>query len=284
MRAAMLAVRAGCSSWTSPAWNGRFYPRGLPDGERLGFYARHFDTVEVDATYYAPPNPFVVRGWARKTPEGFLFSLKLTRELFDPKSPLDAERLAGFVEAARGLGPKLGPILIQFPPWFRAPRTPGQGHGGFLERLLRELPSGAQYVVELRDGGWFGGAHRVWLERTLGERAVASCWSSLTYVEVPPIRTTPWAYLRFIGDHVTVPAEVHGEIRVDRTRETRAWAARLQEAELESAFAYFNNHFAGYGPASVQLFREEMGLPVLPLPEASPVLPSPPVQRRLAEG
>ncbi|MGI0052640.1 MAG: DUF72 domain-containing protein, partial [Thermoplasmata archaeon] len=83
----MTEIRVGCSSWTSPSWNGRFYPAGTRDGDRLAFYARYFDSVEVDSTYYAAPNPFVVRGWARKTPEAFRFALKVPRDLLDPRSP-----------------------------------------------------------------------------------------------------------------------------------------------------------------------------------------------------
>lgn len=278
----MRELWTGCSSWTSPAWNGRFYPRGIPDGDRLAFYARYFDTVEVDSTYYAAPNSFVVRGWARKTPERFRFSLKMPRHLLDPKRPVEEGALAEFVENAQLLGGKLGPIVMQFAPWFRAPRSTGVGNAAQLDRLLRALPGRAQYAVELRDAGWFRPEMAAWLTDRLVEEKVALVWSSLTFLEVPPIRTTDWAYLRFIGDHETVPAGQHGELRVDRTAETRRWASRLKEAEVESAFAYFNNHFAGYGPASANIFQVEMGLPALKLPseEASPGAPDR-LQRRL---
>jgi uncharacterized protein YecE (DUF72 family) len=94
----------------------------------------------------------------------------------------------------------------------------------------------------------------------------------LTYVEVPPERTADFAYLRFIGDHTTVPARVHGEIRLDRTAEIARWARILRESlgELGSAFAFFNNHFQGFAPDSVNLFRRVLGLaPVRYAPSAA---------------
>ncbi|HUI38458.1 MAG TPA: DUF72 domain-containing protein, partial [Thermoplasmata archaeon] len=159
----MSEVRVGCSSWTSPAWKGRFYPPELPDGDRLAYYARYFDVVEVDATYYRAPSPYVVRGWARKTPEGFRFAVKFPRDLLDPKAPEAETAVAPFVESVQLLGAKLGPVLLQFPPWFKGPRSPGTGFADFLERRVRSLPSGPSYAVELREAGWFAPENRRWL-------------------------------------------------------------------------------------------------------------------------
>ena len=254
-------LRIGCSSWTSEAWWGRLYPEGLPDGERLRWYARLYDTVEVDASYYRTPSAAMVDGWRRKTPENFVFTLKFPRDLLDPKEPVDAEAVAQFLDHAKRLGPKLGPILLQFARWTR----PGKANA-FLLELLERLDPTLRYAVELRDPGWFRGDTLAWVLEQLRARAIALTWSYLTYVDVPPERTTDWIYLRFIGDHDTVPAETHGEIRVDRTDEMRRWANRLREhdTELRHAFIFFNNHFAGFAPTSVNLFRAEMGLPPIP--------------------
>lgn len=251
-------LRIGCSSWTSDSWWGKVYPPGIPDGERLRYYARVFDSVEVDSTYYRPPAGFVVRGWRSKTPDGFRFTLKLTRDFLDPKRPVDSEKLAAFTSAAKLLEDKLGPILLQFPPWVK----PGRA-SGFLDRLLDALDPTVRYAIELRDAGWFAEDVRRPLLRDLAERKVALAWSFLTYVDVPPELTTDFVYLRFIGDHETVPAETHGEIRIDRTAELKLWADRLKarREEIRAAFVFFNNHFAGFAPASASRFREEMGLP-----------------------
>jgi uncharacterized protein YecE (DUF72 family) len=264
----------GCSSWTSEAWWGKVYPVGLPPGERLAVYARSFDAVEVDASYYRDPGPFLVRRWAKATPDAFRFTMKFPRDLLDPKRPPDREAIAAFESHARELGPKLGAIVAQFPPW----ATPGRA-AGFLDELLDALDPGICYAVELRDARWFDAAHFPSLRRALEAHHVALVWSYLTYLDVPPERTGDVLYLRFIGDHTTVPAEQHGELRVDRAEPTRLWAERWKAAQdrVENAFAFFNNHFAGFAPASVNLFREELGLPPVryelppsPAPEPAP--------------
>jgi uncharacterized protein YecE (DUF72 family) len=253
-----MELRVGTSSWTSDAWAGRVYPRGLPDGDRLTVYAKLFNAVEVDSTYYRSPPPAMVVGWRRKTPPDFRFTLKFPRDLLDPKVPVDPEKVATFIDAARRLDDKLGAILLQFPPWVR----PGRARS-FLTTLLDTLDPGPRYAVELRDAGWFTGEDRDWVVRTLTDRRVALAWSYLTYVDVPPERTADFVYLRFIGDHDTIPAETHGEVRVDRSPVTALWAARLKDVHdtAQMAFVFFNNHYAGFAPASVNEFRVAMGLP-----------------------
>ncbi|HEV2166105.1 MAG TPA: DUF72 domain-containing protein [Thermoplasmata archaeon] len=255
-----MRLRIGCSSWTSEAWWGRVYPAGMKDGDRLGRYASLYDTVEVDSTYYRPPSAFLVRRWASVTPKDFVFTLKFPRDLLDPRKPLERAEIDGFVAAARLLGPKLGPILLQFPPWFKPAKA-----RGFLSELLEGLDPGLRFAVELRDAGWFRGATWTGLSEELGRRRVALAWSYLTYVDVPPELTSDFVYLRFIGDHTSVPDETHGEIRLDRSPELKRWAERLKGVpeRVEDGFVYFNNHFAGFAPESVNQFRQEMDLPAI---------------------
>lgn len=253
----MVELRVGCSSWTSEAWWDRLYLRTISDGERLGWYARLFDTVEVDSTYYRAPARGMVASWRDRTPPEFLFTLKLPRDLLDPKVPVDREALAAFLTSAKLLGPKLGPVLLQFPPWVR----PGRARES-LKELLDALDPAIRYSIELRDRGWFEGETRSWLLEELTSRNMALTWSFLTYVEIPAEVTSDFIYLRFIGDHTTVPAEQHGEVRVDRSAETRRWAERLRQRQdaLRASFVFFNNHYAGFAPASVNEFRVAMGL------------------------
>ena len=254
----MAEVRIGTCSWTSDAWWGRVYRPGTPDGERLAVYARLYDTVEVDATYYRTPPPAVVDGWRRKSPDGFRFAVKFPRDLLDPTRDVDRDGVDRFVSVARRLGPKLGPLLLQFPPGFR----PGRGDG-VLAALLECLDPGLACAVELRNVGWFRGEAGERLTGRLRDAGAALVWSYLTYLDVPPWRTADFVYLRFIGDHETVPAERHGEVRVDRRAETERWAARLRAADhlARPSYAFFNNHYAGFAPESANEFRRILGLP-----------------------
>jgi uncharacterized protein YecE (DUF72 family) len=254
-------ILIGCSSWTSEAWWGRVYPQGMKDGDRLAWYARFYNTVEVDSSYYRAPGMFLVERWARETPDGFVFALKLTRDLLDPREPVDQAKLAAFTNVAKLLGPKLGPILLQFPPWVKPGKT-----SGFIEQVVGALDPALRYSVELRDKGWFAGSTFEWVKKLLGDHRIALTWSYLTYVEVPPEVTSDFVYLRFIGDHKTIPEETHGTIQVDRTGEMRMWAKRLRDADggIDEAYIFFNNHFQGFAPESVNLFRKEMDLPAVP--------------------
>ncbi len=254
-----MTARTGCSSWTSPAWSGRFYPPGIRDGDRLAYYARYFDTVEVDSTYYRDPGPGLFRRWASVTPPGFTFALKFPRDLLDPKEPLDRDGIGKFLDNARLLGSKLGPVLLQFPPWFR----PGRATQ-FLLDIVNARDLRIRYAVELRDGAWYSGEPFRELRQALSSREIALAWSYLTYLEIPPVLTTDFVYLRFIGDHDSIPEDQHGEIRVDRAPAMRSWGERFREAlrdNVQEGFAFFNNHFEGYGPGSVRRFREATGLP-----------------------
>ncbi len=249
------ALRIGCSSWTSNAWLGKVYPEAIRHEDRLAAYASLFDAVEIDATYHRPPNPFVMEGWKAKTPANFRFALKLTRDYVDPRKPVDGARLAYFTEAAKLLGEKLGPILLQFAPWVK----PGRA-ATFLYALLDELDPSLRYAVEFRDPGWYSGETGQSLIEALSTRDVALVWSCRPNVAVPPALTSDFVYLRFAGDLHTIPREEHGEIRVDRTTETRVWASRLKSrlSEVQEAFVVFNDDFAGFAPESADLFRREL--------------------------
>lgn len=192
------------------------------------------------------------------TPQGFTFALKFPRDLMDPRKPLDPAEVSTFTGRVDGLGVKLGPILLQFPPWFR----PGPKNNAFLGDLLATLDVKQRYSVEVRHATWFSGETWNWLRKTLADRGISLTWSALNYVEIPPELTSDLLYMRFIGDHVTVPESVHGEIRVDRSKELKLWASRVREVlpRVKDAFAFFNNHFQGFAPGSANLFLKEMGM------------------------
>jgi|SRR6267143_455124 len=73
-------LRIGASSWSAESWEGVFYPSGMHPGDYLAHYASHFDTVEIDATFYRTPTERMVDGWRDKTPPGFLFAAKGLRK------------------------------------------------------------------------------------------------------------------------------------------------------------------------------------------------------------
>jgi len=134
-------IRIGTSGFSYDDWIGPVYPKALPKSEQLGFYAREFTTVEVNSTFYRVPEQRTVEGWVRKTPPGFLFSIKAHQGLTHERESPDC---ASFVTALQPLleSGKLGCVLAQFPYSFHASVT----NRAFLHELRRGL-AGIPVVV-----------------------------------------------------------------------------------------------------------------------------------------
>lgn len=261
----------GCSGWAYGDWVGPFYPTGTSPADFLACYARVFRTVEVDSSFYRAPTLFLVRRWAERTPAGFRFALKIPREVTHEASVQAAPDVLGpflaSLEPLRSRG-KLGPVVLQFPPSFRA--TKGAAR---LELLLEAVPREYSLAVELRHGSWWNAETRSLLER----RGAALVWSVVPETRPPPWVTGDFLYARFIGDRALGRFD-----RVQRdARPEIVTMKRLFENEgraVDSVFAFANNHFMGFGPGTAAVIAEELGEPVPDLGAAG----RPPGQSRLA--
>ena len=144
--------RLGTMGFGYTEWSGGvFYPEGLKPGEYLAHYAHHFDAVELDTTFYATPTPDRVQRWADATSPTFRFAAKTPRQITH-ETAIDRgiEPMLDFLHVMRrGLGERLGVVLLQFPPSFTAKETPK------LERFLRALPNDAELAAEFRHESWF---------------------------------------------------------------------------------------------------------------------------------
>jgi hypothetical protein len=147
-------LRIGASSWSAPSWEGVFYPQGTPPGKFIEYYARRFDTVEIDATFYRTPDARTVDGWRDKTPPGFLFAAKVPQIITHEKLLENCrDEMIEFVRVMERLGDRLGPMLLQFR-YFRKAELPDPGPFlDRLERFLPMLPSGFRFAVEVRNRG-----------------------------------------------------------------------------------------------------------------------------------
>jgi len=250
----------GTSGWSYKDWEGPFYPPGTPAADYLAHYGRVFRTVEVDATFYAAPRAAVVENWALRSPPGFVFSAKFPREFSHEAGGL--ERLEGaraFVERMGLLGEKRGPLVLQFPPHFEPGRLPA------LAGFLAALPGEARYAVEFRHPGW----HSEEVLAMLRARGVA--WVAGVGPLNPPQRplTADFAYLRWIGDR---GLNVFDRVRIERGEEIRRWAEWIESVRerLREVYGYFNNHYAGHGPASARELLQALGEPAPAPPAAAP--------------
>ena len=253
-------VWLGAMSWQEKDWVGPFYPDGTAPKAMLAQYARALSTVEVDATYYGRPRASTIEEWARTVPPEFRFALKVPAEVTHRRRFRDAaEPFALFVQRVRGLGPKLGAILMQCPPDFKP--TPANRERLF-EFLQANLPPDINVALELRDAGWFDDAlfalaraKHFAIAATESERFdVASAAEILERQK----GGAHFAYLRWMSD---VEFESFDRVRVDRSESLKAWVAiiaRLREG-VDDIFGYVSDDYAGHPPATVRTLLELLG-------------------------
>jgi len=250
------AIHLGTQGWNYSAWVGPFYPDGTRPADYLTLYARAFETVEVDSTFYATPAEKTVRGWAERVGERFTFSLKMPREITHERRLAGCGDLVGeFTDRVRLLGPKLGPVLIQLGPDF------GPEQKGALERFLSLLPGDLRFAIEFRRHGWLGAevlellrSFRVALALTDGpfvdrERMIA--------LAAHP--TADFGYVRWMGPDRSI--EEYSRVVADRQHEMGMWAVGLAAlaARVTAVHGYFNNHFQGHSPASARAMQALLG-------------------------
>lgn len=258
----MPRYRVGTAGWAYDDWKGVFYPTGAAPSEYLSRYSRVFDVTEVDSSFYRAPSPFLARRWATSTPPGFRFALKIPQEVTRPKAESrPREVLAEFlanIEPIRAAG-KLGPVVAQFPPSFS--REKGKER---LAELLHQVPTEYSLAVELRHGSW-------WDPETfelLRERGAVLVWSVVPFVHVPPERTGPFVYIRFIGDRALTQFDRIQRDYRPQIEEMRDRVEARTDADTD-VYAIMNNHFMGFGPGASQVVREVFEMPPLDLAAAA---------------
>jgi uncharacterized protein YecE (DUF72 family) len=233
-----MAIRIGTSGYNYPEWRGSFYPEKFPASKMLPYYAGRFATVEINYTFYRMPSPRTIAGWDAETPAGFTFALKAPQRIthFARLRNVD-EPLGYFLEIARGLGPKLGPVLFQLPPNF--PRDVER-----LSGLLERLPAGLRAAFEFR--------HASWLAEDVYERLRAAnaalCIADSETSHTPLVPTAGWGYLR-LRDSGYSPADLDG------------WARTVRQTEgtWRDTFVYFKHEESGTGPAFARALADRLG-------------------------
>jgi uncharacterized protein YecE (DUF72 family) len=279
-------LRIGTSGWNYPAgkgtWNGIFYPMAAkgrrakgsakPKFDELAYYAEHFDTVEVNTTFYGQPKATVAQTWADRTPAGFEFSLKLNRQLTHTDipgvPPLDMETIDAY---RRGIDPlaaagKIGALLAQFPPSFKQ-TSESQGYLDGLLRSFRDYP----IAVELR--------HRSWSDdfgATLS--LLNSHGAALTQIDEPKFKVSirqnllpnisGFYYMRLHGRNAAQwwkhdKSEdrynyLYSSDELTPFSHTADAARRL----VKKFYLYFNNHFASKAVVNAVMIKHQLGEPV----------------------
>jgi len=206
----------------------------------------------------------MVRNWAARTPAGFLIAAKLPQVITHEKVLVDcAAELSEFLKTMDLLGDKLGPLLIQFP-YFNKQAFPQPRD--FLVRLsnfLDQLPKDRAFAVELRNKYWINDRLLDLLrKRNVALAIIDHPWMTPVeqFVTKQDVVTANFAYLRWLGDRKGIEGKTQrwDRIIIDRTREMEAWIPIIRALLKRgiNILGFFNNHYAGFAPGSIKLFRE----------------------------
>jgi uncharacterized protein YecE (DUF72 family) len=234
-------IHIGTSGWHYPHWRGRFYPAGLPEHSWLPYYAEHFGCVEINASFYRLPTPSIVEQWLAQTPEDFVFTLKASRYISHMKKLKDCARpLAEFLAAARRFADRLGAILVQLPPHWRA--NPQR-----LADFLGLLPGDLRFAMEFRDPSW----HTPKVYELLEAHGIALCQFDLAGVTSPAEVTTDLVYLRLHGPDAAYAGSYAEEELTKWATRLRAWAKEGREV-----YVFFDNDEYAYAVDNANTLQE----------------------------
>ncbi len=252
MNVAADTIRIGVQGFSPKDWVGTFYPPGFSSRQFLPFYAQVFDTVELNATFYAIPSTSTVRSWATRTPPDFTFAAKMPQAITHEMRLLGAkEELSVFLEMMRLLGDKLGPVVIQFP------RSFTRRFEENLRAFLPLLPKDIRFAIEFRSRSWNDDQ----IFELLRQSDVAWCIND--WQDLPPViqTTTDFAYLRLVGFHREF--SYLGEVQRDRSQDLTSWAGKITElrSKVGRIYVYVNNHYAGHAPTTVNQLKGLLNLP-----------------------
>jgi uncharacterized protein YecE (DUF72 family) len=239
-------LRIGCSGWQYRHWRGDFYPAGLAQARWFAHYALHFDTVEINNSFYRLPEAETFARWREQAPGRFLYAVKASRFLTHMKKLKDPEDpLFRFFDNARHLGPRLGPILYQLPPRWPLDLARLETFLVALRRVSRELRVGPHHAIEFREPSWYD--ERVY--ELLRRHRVALCLHDMQGSATAMMAIGPFVYVRFHGW-----TKYAGRYEDERLEEWAAWLA-ARHAEGLPVFAYFNNDVGGHAPRDAVRLR-----------------------------
>ncbi|MGH8219554.1 MAG: DUF72 domain-containing protein [Steroidobacteraceae bacterium] len=235
-----MAIWVGTSGYNYPEWRGSFYPQKFATAKMLAFYAERLATVEINYTFYRSPKPEILAAWSQQTPPAFKFTLKAPKRITHDARLRDCgEPLRRFVATAATLGPKLGMLLFQLPPFFRKDLA-------VLEGFLEELPRDVSAAFEFRHLSWFDDE----VLACLKARNLALCVADSEKLSTPVEITADCAYFRLRDEGYT-------------SRDIERWARTIEERArgCREVFVYFKHEEAGKGPQFAQQLGDALGLP-----------------------
>jgi uncharacterized protein YecE (DUF72 family) len=236
-------IHIGTSGWIYNHWAEVFYPRDCPKAKWLEFYATHFRTVELNASFYRLPKPQTFENWRKRTPDDFLWAVKASRYITHIKRLKEpAESLERLYHSVEALEEKLGPILFQLPPSLSF-------HEEVFGRFCQHLKKDRVHALEVRHPSW---EHQKAID-LIREHNLALCVSDAAgrypYLEE---NTASFAYIRLHGSQQLYASEYSEAELQAYARKIRDWA--------KDTYLYFDNDYHGYAVKNARRMNEILGL------------------------
>jgi uncharacterized protein YecE (DUF72 family) len=237
-----MALLIGTSGWTYPHWQKAFFPDDLPSAERLHFYAKHFNSVEVNTTFYGTPKKTTTRAWRDAVPARFRFAIKASRFITHNKKLLQPRRSSiKLFRAIEPIAEQTAALLFQLPPWFQADAKR-------LRQFLAKMPADYRYAFEFRHDTWF--CEEVY--DVLRDAHAALCFWELKGKLSPLEITADFIYARLHGPETRA---YRGSYPV---RTLQKWGERVRQwrRSKKDVLFYFDNDEKGYAPHDAQRLGE----------------------------
>lgn len=223
---APISWHIGCSGFHYKEWKETFYPKGIPQRKWFDYYCTHFNTLELNVTFYRFPQVAFLENWRQKSPKHFIFSIKAPRLITHYKKFNDTQQLLDdfYGTARKGLKEKLGPVLFQFPAQLKYDAEK-------LGQIIKQLDNTFTNVLEFRDASWW----REDVYRLLGRHKIVFCGISHPTLPNEAIINTSTTYYRFHGTPRLYYSEYPPQFLDQISRD-------IQSAQqVKAAYLYFNN-------------------------------------------
>ena len=246
-------IKIGCTGWSYPGWSGTFYPKNLKSSNWLKYYSQIFEITEINSTFYKIPTQETARRWNAVTPQHFRFTAKFPSIITHEKRLKDVNsEVFSFMASLAPIREKISALVLQLPPSLSFQEAKPR-----LEKLFEMLPDDFAYPIEGRHESWFSDEAIEFLR----ENRHCLVWNEVEGVVDNPMPVTAnFIYLRLIGDR-TIRNSEFGKVTKNRDGQIAGWAKKIQELkDVPLGIVMANNHFEGFGPATANSLRMQLGM------------------------
>ena len=252
----MVKIHVGCAGWDYKDWIGPFYPRNLEKSSHLEYYAKYFNLVEINSTFYNLPSKDIIINWSKRVPDSFEFVIKAWQNItHDPYNDNIDAFISQFFYRIYPLEEKVSGILVQFPTWFKY----SEKHLKKLLYLLNQFPQEYRYIVELRDNSWYDYEK---LGNFIDGKNVVLGTIYLENIEDFYFPNQETFYVRLIGDRYL---NVFDHVQRDQGDIINIVLKKVNELtkipKINEIFIIVNNHFSGFSPETANTIKSLLNIP-----------------------